>query len=158
MIHRVLIAINDSAGAFAAAEVASDLGDQLDAKVALVHVIDPSLAMTPETGVNIRLLQPLRESAAALLQRARQRMPTKQAVEQIIVESLPAQGILETAHDWKADLLFIGADARGRVASLLLGSVADDLLRHSPCPVITVREKIVHPVMQYPVAKAAANA
>src|SRR5690242_4024695 len=158
MIHRILVAINDSAGAFSGAEVASDLGDQLDAKIALVHVLDPSLAMTPETGIDDRLLNPLRASAAELLRRARAKMPTKQLVEQIVVESLPGQGILDTASEWKADLLIIGADARGRVASLLLGSVADYLLRHSPCPVITVREKIVHPIMQYPVEQAVTNA
>lgn len=158
MIHRILIAINDSPGAFSAAEVGSELGDQLDAKVGIVHVLDPSLAMTPETGIDNRLLEPLRSGAAKLLRRARERVPTKQRVEQIVVESLPAQGILDTVKDFQADLLIIGADARGRVASLLIGSVADYVLRHASCPVITVREKVVHPVMQYPVQQTIANA
>jgi nucleotide-binding universal stress UspA family protein len=157
MINRILVAINDSAGARSAAKLASDIADQLGAKLALVHVLDPSLAMTPETGFDNRLLEPLRASAADLLRRARDRMPTKQNVEQIIVESLPAQGVLDTADDWKADVLIIGADARGRVASLLLGSIADHLLRHARCPVITVREKIAHPVLQYPVEQTSLN-
>jgi nucleotide-binding universal stress UspA family protein len=150
MFHRILIAVNDSAAAIAAAEVASDLAQQLDARLAILHVIDPSAAMGPEVGINQDLLKSMRTLATSLLRRVRARMATKQKVEQIILEDEPAQGILQTAENWQADLLVIGADARGRIATLLLGSVADTVLRHSRCPVITVRERITAAIAEQP--------
>ncbi|HZQ83920.1 MAG TPA: universal stress protein [Acidimicrobiales bacterium] len=48
----------------------------------------------------------------------------------------PAGMLCTLAHD--ADLLVVGRRGRGHVAGLLLGSVADDCVRHAPCPVAVI--------------------
>jgi nucleotide-binding universal stress UspA family protein len=51
----------------------------------------------------------------------------------------PARALLEVARETAADLLIIGTHGRGGLAEFFLGSVAQHVVRTSPCPVLTVR-------------------
>jgi universal stress protein A len=51
----------------------------------------------------------------------------------------PAAEIVGAAGDLKVDLLCIGTHGRTGLAHFLLGSVAERIVRHAPCPVLTVR-------------------
>jgi nucleotide-binding universal stress UspA family protein len=51
----------------------------------------------------------------------------------------PVQQILEYVNDVNADLLVVGSHGHGFVAHMILGSVAERLVRLAPCPVLTVR-------------------
>ncbi len=53
---------------------------------------------------------------------------------------LPADGILRYAGEHPIDLIVMGTRGRGAVQQLLLGSVAADVVRRAPCPVLTVRD------------------
>jgi len=59
------------------------------------------------------------------------------AVETVASEGHPAKLLAE--HSQHADLIAVGARGRGSVAGWLLGSVSQELLRHSSCPVAVVR-------------------
>jgi len=61
------------------------------------------------------------------------------ATEVRIVEALPVDGILQLTRDIKADLIVMGTHGRSGVNRLMLGSVAERLLRESEVPVLTVR-------------------
>jgi nucleotide-binding universal stress UspA family protein len=50
-----------------------------------------------------------------------------------------ATEIVKAAKDWSADLIVIGSHGRGGVDRLLLGSVAEAVMRHAACPVLVVR-------------------
>jgi len=52
----------------------------------------------------------------------------------------PHEEIVALAADERADLVVIGTHGRGGVDRALLGSVADRVIRLSPCPVLTIRE------------------
>jgi nucleotide-binding universal stress UspA family protein len=54
---------------------------------------------------------------------------------------VPWQEIVDLATDERADLVVIGTYGRSGMNRLLLGSVADRVVRLAPCPVLTVREK-----------------
>ena len=56
-----------------------------------------------------------------------------------LVEGPPASGLLEAARD--ADLLVVGSRGHGGFASLLLGSVSQQVSHHAPCPVVIVPEE-----------------
>ena len=62
------------------------------------------------------------------------------AVEAEVVEGSAAQAILEAAERMKADLVVIGTHGRRGLGHLLLGSVAEKVVRRAPCPVLSVRE------------------
>lgn len=50
-----------------------------------------------------------------------------------------AKAITDYAREAAIDLLIIGATGRGAIDRLLMGSVAEKVLRHAPCPVMAVR-------------------
>jgi nucleotide-binding universal stress UspA family protein len=52
---------------------------------------------------------------------------------------LPGPSILDVAREHAVDLIVMGTHGRTGLMHLLLGSVAEYLLRHAPCPVLTVR-------------------
>lgn len=59
-----------------------------------------------------------------------------------IVETGEARdGILKAAKEVSADLIVIGSHGRRGVKRLVLGSVAEDIVRRAPCPVLVVRMK-----------------
>jgi nucleotide-binding universal stress UspA family protein len=51
----------------------------------------------------------------------------------------PRRGIIDCATEWKADLIVMGSHGRRGLDRLLLGSVAEAVLRHAPCSVEIVR-------------------
>ncbi|MGC2237034.1 MAG: universal stress protein [Pyrinomonadaceae bacterium] len=52
----------------------------------------------------------------------------------------PDRILIETAHEWKADLIVIGSHGRGFWGRMLLGSITDELVHHAPCSVLVVRK------------------
>ena len=54
----------------------------------------------------------------------------------------PRHGIVDEARAWKPDLIVIGSHGRYGLDRLLLGSVAEAVLRHAPCSIEIVREPI----------------
>ena len=61
-----------------------------------------------------------------------------------VVEGAAAAEILDTARNESCDLIVIGTHGRGGVARLLLGSVAEAVLRHAPCPVLAIKPPGAH--------------
>jgi nucleotide-binding universal stress UspA family protein len=144
MIERILIAIDDSRPAACAVDAAVQLAIQLRARLALLHVVDVTAAFAPELGItNQTMLGDLRQRGYELLGRTLSRVPRSLKIEELMLEGEPAETITNTARDWRADLIVIGSDSRGRLAHFLLGSTADAVIRRSPCPVLTVRQQIV---------------
>jgi len=57
----------------------------------------------------------------------------------IVGVGTPFVEIVKIAREEEVDLLIIGTHGRGAIAHMLLGSVAERIVRKSPCPVLTVR-------------------
>jgi nucleotide-binding universal stress UspA family protein len=62
----------------------------------------------------------------------------------------PADAITQYAKTANVDLIIIGTQGRSGVSHLFVGSVAERVVRHAPCPVLTVR----HPEHEFVVADA----
>jgi len=60
-------------------------------------------------------------------------------VETLVVEGIPAKEILDVAEERKIDIIVMGTLGRTGLERLLLGSVAEKVIRHAPCPVFVVR-------------------
>ena len=66
----------------------------------------------------------------------------------VMTSSTPAYAIVDYARDHEVDLVIMGTHGRGAVGRLLMGSVAERVVRTAPCPVLTVRSRerdFVHP-------------
>jgi nucleotide-binding universal stress UspA family protein len=66
----------------------------------------------------------------------------------------PADEIVTFAKTMAADLIVMGTHCRAGVSHLLMGSVAERVIRTAPCPVLTVR----HPEREFVVMDAPASA
>jgi nucleotide-binding universal stress UspA family protein len=60
-------------------------------------------------------------------------------IETTLAEGQPADVLLDEAGDWPADLLAVGTEGHGALARAIVGSVADQVVRSAPRPVLTVR-------------------
>lgn len=78
-----------------------------------------------------------RRRAGRLVERAEQEGVEAKAV---IEEGDPANVVLNVAKKAKADLIVTGSHGRGGASHLLLGSVAEKVVRSAPCPVLVVKK------------------
>ena len=140
MFDRILIAVDISEPHAPAITTGTELARRLAARVALLHVADPSLAYTPESGVlPDELLAQERLSGKETLHGIAARFPDLE-VEMLVREGKPAEEIVAAARDWGADLLVMGTHGRKGLARLLLGSTVDSVIRAAPCPTLAVRD------------------
>lgn len=139
---KVLIAVDSDPVAVHAAEVGVDLAKVVGAQVALISVIDRSAAeaAAPEVPRD-ELLAEAREHAASVLTDLVPRLAPGGAAESFSPEGHPGEEIVATAKAWSADLIVIGSHGRSGLGRALLGSVAEAVMRHAPCPVLVVRSK-----------------
>ncbi|ACB52040.1 unknown [Crocosphaera subtropica ATCC 51142] len=56
----------------------------------------------------------------------------------------PGRWVKETAQDWQADLIVVGRRGLTGVSEMLLGSVSNYIVHHSPCSVLVVQETKVN--------------
>ncbi len=68
----------------------------------------------------------------------------------VLTSNMPAAAIVPYAKETAIDLIVMGTHGRGAVAHLLMGSVAEKVVRTAPCPVLTVR----HPEHEFVVPEA----
>jgi nucleotide-binding universal stress UspA family protein len=64
------------------------------------------------------------------------------AVERYVVEGEIAWEILRMAEQWETDLIVMGTHGRGGLGRLLMGSVAELVVRKAGCPVLTVKNPV----------------
>jgi nucleotide-binding universal stress UspA family protein len=140
--QRIIIAVDGSAFSARAANVGFELARSLGAEVALVHVIDPSVVVAPEGGYPAGELVALAEQdGKRLLAGFSQRASIEPPPLEFVQVGKPATEIVRAAKEWPGDLIVIGSHGRGGVERLLLGSVAEAVMRHAACPVLVVRSE-----------------
>lgn len=119
-----------------------ELGRRFDARVHLLHVVqDPLTQPWAAEGFSV----PLFEIVDEWQQQAERRLHASIAEEdkgRVTVSSVvatPYAEILDYAARNKVDLIVMGTHGRGGVTHMLLGSIAERVVRRAPCPVLTVR-------------------
>lgn len=139
-LQKILIAIDEEPVAAHAAEIGMELAAALQSAVAFVHAIDPGLSQAPGL-TPAELIARAESDARNSIAAACRRMPQVPAPSQFIRLGKPAAEIVRTAKDWAADMIVIGSHGRHGVSRALLGSVAEEVMRHAPCPVLVVRPR-----------------
>ena len=139
---QILVPTDFSTGSRMAVDYALELGRRLGASVHLLHVVeDPSVAgLFTEAYVDMALIRKERRCDArhrmnGLLGSLR---PARLTDE--IVSGPVAQTIAGVAADRGADFIVMGTHGRTGLAHVLVGSVAEQVIRIAGCPVLTVRE------------------
>jgi nucleotide-binding universal stress UspA family protein len=79
------------------------------------------------------------ETLEGLKTRLTEFKPPNLTVEYHVVEGEPAAEIVRFAVERKADMIVLGTHGRTGIGRFLLGSVAEQVMRKAPCPVLTVK-------------------
>lgn len=140
--RKILIAVDSEPVATHAADVGVELAQALGAEMAFVTVVDSSLGYPADTGVSPdELLSVAKQDAKGMLDDFRQRLAQQTGAMEFILTGSPATEIVKAAREWPADVIVIGSHGRRGVPRVLLGSVAEGVMRHAPCPVLVIRAK-----------------
>jgi len=151
-IRKVLVAEDFSDSSRHALEHAEMIASKFGASIELVHVIQETAALTSLGGPMVTPGILGHEETMEVRARAQMEHQADELrgrgliVKPRVLTGDPLECIIEVAKNIGADLLVVGTHGRTGVAHLLLGSVAESILRHSPCPVLCVR----HPIFQKP--------
>jgi nucleotide-binding universal stress UspA family protein len=162
-LKQILVATDFSEPSDAALTYGRELAKTFKATLHLVHVGTPvsSVVYGAEGyAASIPELQEELDEAAIkqmddlLVDNDPRPLPTKR---QLLTSVSPASAIVDYATKERIDLIVTGTHGRGAVAHLLMGSVAERIVRTAPCPVLTVRHpehEFVVPDTLVAVAKA----
>lgn len=141
-IRKILVPTDFSPHSERAADYAAMLADGFQAKIDLLHVIEPFPYSVTDTGTVISHGEALKTIAASLLENARAKLAQRGAtVEAHLTQGVPYEEILNWAGKKKVDLIVMGTRGRTGVGHFLLGSVADRVVHLAPCPVLTMTAK-----------------
>lgn len=140
--RRILVPYDFSRHADAALDLAIELARLAGARIRLVHVFPlPMEMLSPyELPMPERLVEEVRAAASDRLERALVRVRAQGLEGDAEVDSGPvAETLVDRAAAWGAELIVMGTRGLSGFEHLLLGSVAERVLRTAPCPVLTLR-------------------
>lgn len=142
-IKRILFPTDYSAGAAAAFPQAAFLADAHDAELTILNVAGRHLHSYHDMLERHPLEEDeLREMAGD----ARVDVSTLKIKQVQIEGAIVQERIVEQAKETDQDLIVMGTHGRSGVNRLLMGSVAEDVVRASPCPVLTIRNASDRPL------------
>jgi universal stress protein A len=136
-LREILVPVDFSPCSRKALQYAIPLAKQFGATVTVVHVAQECV-QNPE--MILGDAQILEAGQTALNDLVRE-IGDSVRVQAIVRLGQPASGIVEVAQELQSDLIILSTHGRSGLAHVLLGSTAEKVVRHAPCPVLVVREK-----------------
>jgi nucleotide-binding universal stress UspA family protein len=142
-ITRILVPVDFSPHSDRALRYAATLAGQVGASVELLHVVEdltygafsevyvPNIPDITQEAINVALERVTALKAAIF--------PHGSDVESVVFAGRPALTIVDHAAKGRFDLIVMGTHGRTGLSHLLMGSVAEHVVRTAPCPVLTVR-------------------
>jgi nucleotide-binding universal stress UspA family protein len=146
-VKKILWPSDASESANRALDVAIEVARQFGAKLYGMQVVTevPTLTDTgpPMSGLNIpRYEEELRQGAQeALEEMIKAKVPDDIEVETFIETGKPVEVIITFAQEKGIDLIVMATHGRSGFSHLFIGSVAENVIRHSPIPTLIIPEK-----------------
>lgn len=124
---------------------ACELAETFHADVHLLNVVQGYNAVAPGTGETFApftdwLPELRRQSQEQLDKLPGTEWASKVQVHRAIQVGAPIDEIVKYAKEHNIDLIIQGTHGRRGIKHMLLGSVAENIVRYAPCPVLTVRQ------------------
>jgi len=142
-IKRILVPVDFSTTSRRALDYAHHLAVKFDAALHLVHVCEvPSMMTASMDAYAINYAdwtQRLGEEAERELNKTKSALDDVKVTTEVLF-GRPAAAITEDAVSNGADLIVMGTHGHGAMMHVLMGNVAERVVRTAPCPVLTVRE------------------
>jgi len=149
MYKRIAVAVDGSKTSGKALQEAIGLASETGARILLLHVCEEIPVMWEPGGMNMMptqdIMQVIADAGKELLAKLEQQVAGRGlAVETRLTETLGGRAgsiISEEAKKWNTDLLVVGTHGRKGVDHILMGSVAEGVIRTATMPVLLIRGK-----------------
>jgi universal stress protein A len=159
---RILCPVDLSPFSLEALKLAIKIAESTGAGLYLLHVIDnpfDELYMKSITEADPALLElyqkePMKRAKIMNATVEHSRVLLKQfshdwverlpRVRYLVASGNPFEKILDAAEMHRVDLIVLATHGRTGVRRLLIGNVAEKVVRHAPCPVLTVKPRLIH--------------
>lgn len=156
---RILCPVDLSGFSLEALRLAAQLADRNSAVLDILHVIhnpfdelymtsitstDPALLdiYASESRERAKIVRATEEHAEVLLKQfCRDEVTGLAKVQYHIRQGDPFENILDGAEDFRTDLIVLATHGRTGIKRLVIGNVAEKVVRHAPCPVLTIKPK-----------------
>jgi len=158
-LKTILVPSDFSECSDAAVRYGLELARRFDAKLHLLHVVaDPATQAWAAEGFAMAIPEVVAQWQVEARARLVASVPAADAgrVTTFVTVASPYPEILRYANEHGVDLIVMGTHGRGAVTHMLLGSIAEKVVRRAPCPVLTVhhpQREFVEP--ELPIAAAA---
>jgi nucleotide-binding universal stress UspA family protein len=146
MYSRILVPVDGSPTSNAGLDEAIKLAKQFGSQLRLLHVVDQMpLAVSAEGfGVmSVDVLELLKEAGERVLADAKAHVDAAGVpVDTLLVDSPNGRlsdHVTAVAKEWPAELIVIGTHGRRGIGRVLMGSDAEQVVRHAPVPVLLYR-------------------
>ena len=134
---RILVGFDGSGESERALDLASDLAKASSGSLIVQHVISIGAEAYATGAVDVEAIE---AAVGAMLDAAVERMRAfGVSATKVLSRGDVAATILREAEERGVDLIVVGSLGRGRMARVLMGSVADKLVHAAPVPVLVVR-------------------
>jgi len=141
--QKILCPIDFSAGSRQAMHAAVRLADEAGAELVLAHAwYVPPVAFGAEYALAAELMEEIRADAQDALDAAAREaaeLGARRVSSRLLAGSPPHELVRALEEDPAFDLVVMGTHGRTGLARVLLGSVAESVVRRAPCPVLVVR-------------------
>lgn len=139
LFEKILVATDGSDRNRAAVSEALRIGRESGSAVYAVYVIDTGIFETASGGTTSADTWAFMQSEAATALAQVKSKASGVNIETVILEGKPAHEIVKFATDKNIDLIVIGTQGKKGIERLLLGSVAENVIRSAPCRVLVVK-------------------
>ena len=140
----IVVPVDFSDYSLRALPYAVSLAERFGARLKIVYINEPSLQVSDVAwvGVDERTIDEdhLTEARRALEKLVLDKIPTDISVDAEILTGDPVDKIVAYATDQNADLIIMATHGRGGLSHVLMGSVAEHVVRKGPCPVLTLKQ------------------
>ena len=146
---KILLATDGTKHSDSALEMVGNLKLSDGDEIKIVSVVDMAVPLSVDIyagylPTTAEIEKTAQENAAKILEAASQQIQGSFAGQNVFISTevllgSPESRIVETAEEMPADLIIVGSHGYNRWERLLLGSVSDSVVHHSPCSVLVVR-------------------
>ena len=145
-ISRILVPTDFSEPSEEALKYAKGLASCLGSSIYVLHVLEDLAAHAWTTEVYVSALPGVHEEMERQARERLDQVLTAEEKTRFKAETALRMGsafveVVRYAREQGIDLIVMGTHGRGAIAHMLLGSVAERVVRKAPCPVLTVRHK-----------------
>lgn len=144
-IKNILVPIDFSTSSYQVFELGHCLAKQNGANLHLIHVIDPVYCEEPQPKITeADFIRKIRfENAREELRKFKFEVPHSEVeITEVLVEGIPHKEILSYASQNDIDMIVIASHGWTNLSHMLMGSIADKIMRQSGVPVICVKSNV----------------